>query len=107
MHHGDVRADGGVVERVARLEGVGAVEDDVVAGDDPLDVVGAEHLLVGDDLDLGVERVDGLRRGDDLALADAVRGMDDLALQVGHVHDVEVDDAQGPDSSRGEIEQAR
>ena len=47
----DAGRDRGVVEDVARLERVGAVEDDVVAGDDPLDVRRDEHLLVGDDVD--------------------------------------------------------
>ena len=47
----DAGRDRRVVEDVAGLERVGAVEDDVVALDDPVDVLGDEHLLVGDDLD--------------------------------------------------------
>ncbi len=42
----DAGRDRRVVEDVARLERVGAVEDDVVAGDDPLDVGRDQHLLV-------------------------------------------------------------
>jgi hypothetical protein len=71
----DVGRDRRVVEDVAGLERVGPVEDHVVAGDDPLDVLGDEHLLVGDDLDLRVERVDRLPRRLDLALADPVGGV--------------------------------
>ena len=39
VHDRDARAHGGVVERVARLEGVRAVEDEVVARDEAVDVV--------------------------------------------------------------------
>ena len=103
----DAGRDRGVVEDVARLERVGAVEDDVVAGDDPLDVRGDEHLLVGDDLDLGVERVDRPLRGLDLALPHPVGRVDDLALEVADVDDVEVDDADRPDAGGGEVERRR
>ena len=40
-------------------------------------------------------------------LADAVGGVDDLALQVGEVDDIEVDDAEGAHAGRGEVEQGR
>ena len=60
----DAGRDRRVVEDVAGLERVGPVEDDVVAGDDPLDVGGDEHLLVGDDVDVRVEGVDRRSRAD-------------------------------------------
>ena len=43
----------------------------------------------------------------DLALADPVGGVDDLALEVADVDDVEVDDADRPDARRGEVERGR
>ena len=103
----DAGRDRRVVEDVAGLEGVGAVEDDVVAGDDPLDVRGDEHLLVLDDLDVRVQGVDRDPRGLDLALADPLGRVDDLALQVGEVDDVEVDEADRPDARRGEVQGGR
>ena len=48
-----------------------------------------------------------MRGGLDLALADAVGRVDDLALQVADVDDVEVDEADGPDARRGEVERGR
>ena len=107
MHDRDPGGDRGVVEDVAGLERVGAVEDDVVAGDDPVDVVGDQHLLVRDDVDVGVERVEGLARGVDLLLAHAVGGVDDLALEVREVDDVEVDDADRAHARGGEVERGR
>ena len=68
---------------------------------------GAEHLLVGHDADVGVELADGLRRRLRLLHAHAVGAVDDLALQVGGVHDVEVDDADGAHAGGGQVEHGR
>ena len=107
MDHRDPGRDRCVVQQVAGLEGVGAVEDDVVAVDEPSDVVGQEHLVVGHDLDVGVERLDRLAGGVDLLRAEALGRMDDLALQVARLDDVEVDDAERPNAGRGEVQGAR
>ncbi len=96
-----------VVEDVAGLERVGAVEDDVVAGDEPLDVLGDQHLLVEDDVDLRVERVDRLPGAFDLALPHPIGRVDDLALEVADIDDVEVDDPDRPDTRRGEVQRSR
>ena len=72
-----------------------------------LDVVGAEHDLVGHDLDVGVEVGDGHLGRLDLAHAHAVGAVDDLALQVGGVDDVEVDDADGAHAGRGHVQHGR
>ena len=50
-----------------------------------------------------IDRFAGL----DLALPDPVGRVDDLALEVADVDDVEVDDADGPDAGRGEVERGR
>ena len=46
-------------------------------------------------------------RGLDLALPDPVGRVDDLALEVADVDDVEVDDADRPDAGGGEVERGR
>ena len=48
-----------------------------------------------------------LRARFDLLLAHAVGGVDDLALEVREVDDVEVDDADRPDARGGEVERRR
>ena len=85
-------------------EVVGAVDDDVVAVDDVEDVVGAEADVVRDDVDVGVQRGERLLRGVDLAVADALEVVQDLALQVRRVDDVHVDDAERADAGGGEVE---
>jgi hypothetical protein len=99
---GDPGEDRRVVQRVARLELVGPVEDDVVSGDD-LDVGVGEHLLVGDDLHVGFRAL-MVCRPTRPSLSLPGRSCDDLALEVRQVDDVEVDDADRPDARRGEVE---
>ena len=83
-----------VVEEIASGEVVRAVDDHVVALDDPVDVRRGETLLVADDLDVGIQRLERLLRGRDLRLTDAFGGVKDLPLQVGEVDDIGVDDAE-------------
>ena len=80
---------------------------DVVAVDDVEHVVGAEADVVGDDVDVGVELRERLLGRVDLALADAVHVVEDLALQVRRVDDVHVDDAERPDAGGREVQRGR
>ena len=104
MHDGNALQQGRVVEQVTRREVVGAVEDRVVAVDDLEHVVGSEAHVVGHDVDVGIQRGERLLGRIDLALADTVDVVQDLTLEVRRVHDVHVDDAEGADTGRGEIE---
>ena len=97
----------GVVHQVPGREVVGPVDDEVVPVDDVEDVVRAEPDVVGDDVDVGVERREGLLGRVDLALADPVHGVQDLALQVRGVDDVHVDDPDGAHPGRGQVERGR
>ncbi len=101
--------DAGVVDQELRGEVVGAVDDEVVVlvADDIADVLRGHHLVVGVDLDVGVHRRDGLLARLDLGLADILRLMDDLALQVREVDDVEVDEADRADAGGCEVHRGR
>ncbi len=57
-----------------------------------------------DDVGVLVEALEHDLGGVDLELADGGLGVDDLALQVGLVDDVEVDEADGADAGCGEVE---
>ena len=52
----------------------------------------------------GIERRELLRGGVELFAANVVCGVNDLALQIAGVHHVEVDEPEGADAGRGEIE---
>ena len=107
MNHRDADGHGRVIQGVARLERVGPIEDDVVAVDEAADVLVGQHLLVEDDVDVGIECVDRAPRRLGLLLAYSVRGMDDLALEIRQVDDVEVDHADRSNAGRREIEGRR
>ena len=101
---GDVELHRGVVDEVAGGKVVGAVDDHVVAVEDGQDVVRRQAHVVGDHVDVGVDAGQGLLGRVHLALADPVQVVEDLALQVGLVDDVHVDDAEGADAGGGQVE---
>ncbi len=97
----------GVVDQVAGREVVRPVDDGVVAVDDVEDVVRAQAHVVGDDVHVGVQRGQRLLGRVDLALAHPVHVVEDLALQVGLVDDVHVDDAERAHAGGGQVEGGR
>src|SRR4029079_16786303 len=107
VHHRDPRDQAGVVQQVARGEVVGAVDDHVVAGDDVEHVLGGQPLGVLVDGHAGGDRLDRGLGGVDLGLADAVDGVQDLALEVRDVDGVGVDDAQRADAGGGQVDGRR
>ena len=62
---------------------------------------------MGDDVHVGVERGERLLGRVDLAVADAIHVVQDLALQVRLVDDVHVDDADRADAGGGQVERGR
>ena len=99
--------EAGVRHQIAGFEIVGAVEHQIVAADQRHRIAGIEPRGVRRELDMGIERVDSLRGGVDLAPADIRRGVDDLALQIGQRDDVVIDHAERADAGGGKIHQRR
>ena len=66
-----------------------------------------EPHVVGHDVHVGVQRGQRLLGRVDLAVADAVHVVQDLALQVRLVDHVHVDDAERADAGRGQVEGGR
>ena len=66
-----------------------------------------EPHVVGHDVDVGVQGGQRLLGRVDLAVADAVDVVEDLALQIGLVDDVHVDDAEGADPGGRQVERGR
>ena len=107
MHDGLALAHRGVVQQVARREVVGAVDDHVVVADQVEHVVAVEADRVRHHVHVGVERLDRLLGRLHLRNADALVVVDHLALQVGQVDLVVVDDAERADARRGQIQGGR
>ena len=115
-HGGGVGADGGgvdpgpgllhgvVVEEITGFEVVGAVEDEVSFAEEGVDVGGDEVGDVGLDGDGGVEEGDLGAGG--FGFGGGVGGVllveKDLALEVGGLHNVAVDEGEVADAGAGE-----
>src|SRR5262249_21216038 len=95
--------DTGIVDQVTGGKIVAAVDDHVVVFDEVHHVFAAESLAVGNDVDIGIERLQGLLGRFDLGFADAFFVVQDLALQIGAIDDVVIDDPQGADTGCGEV----
>jgi len=109
VHGGGVGADGGgvdpglplldgeVIEKIAGLEVVGGVEDEICRGEEMVDVAGDEVDDVGVNARGGVEELDFTAGG--LGLGQGGEGIglieEDLPLEIGGFDEVAVDQGQG------------
>ncbi len=101
---GDGLLDGEVVEEVAGFEVVGAVEEEMRAGEERVDVGGDEVGDDGFDLDGGVEGGDLAAGGFGFGEGGVGVGFveEDLALEVGGLDEVAVDEGDVADAGAGE-----
>ena len=88
----------GIVQQIARCEIVRTGGDQVVLRDQRRGVRFGQPRVVRLDPDIGVERGDRRGGAGDLAVADPVGRMDDLALQIGQIDHIVVDDAERADA---------
>ena len=103
VHIGLARQHARVVDQIAGGEVVGAVDDDVVIGEQLQRVLRREGGLVGVDLHVRIDLSDPLFRGVELQAADVCSRVNDLPLQVREVDHVEINDAQAANSRRSQI----
>src|SRR5256886_2400320 len=104
VHVGLAEQHARVVHEVARREVVRPVRDDVEVANDVERIVRRQPRLERLHAYIGIQVVDTLLGGLELGYADGGRPVQHLALEIGLVDDVEIDDAQGADARRGEIQ---
>ncbi len=92
-----------VVGEVACGEVVGAVDDDVVGGEDAHRRLRVEVLVDRDHLDIGVQVAQRVSRRVHLESPDVIGPVEELALEVGGVDPVEVDHADLAHTGRGQV----
>src|SRR5699024_11810158 len=97
--------DAGVIDQIAGGEVVGSVENQVAVAKDVQRVVRLQAFLVKDHLDVGVDLLDTVSGGLGLGAIDVTLAVNDLALEVGLVDHVEVDDAQRSHARGGKVQQ--
>jgi hypothetical protein len=100
---GFLEENAGVVGEVTGREIIGAVDDDIVLADDVEGVFAGKPGVMDDDFAGGVDAVDGFLGGFSLGTSDVRGGVNDLALEIGEIDGVEVDNADFADTCGGEI----
>src|SRR5581483_453483 len=103
MHHRLILKNGSVVEQIARREVVGTVEDHIIISDDAPDIGLVQSLQIGNHVDIGIERLDGLTGGFGLVLTYALGIMQNLALQIAIIDDIGINNAKRSHARRGQI----
>ena len=99
--------DADPVQLETGLEIVRAVHDEIHAAHGVDEILAGEPLRAGHDVDLGIERGEGLPRRLGLGEAHAGAAMQDLTVEIGHVHAVRVHQHELPDPGTGEIRRHR
>lgn len=101
---GSALLDSVVVDKVARLEVVGRVEEDVGSGEKRVDVRGCEVGDLSADIDLTVEERDFESRGFGFRQGVTRVGLvkQNLALEIAFFDEVAIDEGEGPDASARE-----
>jgi hypothetical protein len=96
--------DGNVVAEIAGGEVVGSIENDVEVGGDLHRVVASEEGVEGFDGDVGIDLGKGVGSGVELASSEVALTVKDLSLEIGRIDDVRIDNADGADTGRCEVE---
>ena len=93
----------GIVHEVASGKVIGAVNDDVVITQNLQRIRTGQLHFVSDDVDFRIQVLQTPRGHGHLRLPDIRRRIHHLALQVGDIDAIEIDDADASDTGRGQI----
>ncbi len=104
IYQGFSKLDARVIDQVAGVEIVGAVDHQVIGAHQFQGVIGIQRGVVGVDLDMTVEVLQALPGGFDLGHTEGAVAMDDLALQVAAFHHVEIHQAHSADAGRRQVQ---
>jgi len=104
VDQGLLQEEGGVAQEIAGAEGIGPIEDEVVAAEEVHGVGLIHGTGSGFDADLGVESIEGALGRTGLFPAHVDRRVHHLALQVGEPNPIVVDQAQRAYPGGGEVQ---
>src|SRR5262249_47820484 len=94
----------GIVYEIAGGEVVGAVSDDVEFAEEFKRIFAGEARFKLADLQKRIDRLEFLYRGVQLLASDVRCRVNDLALQIGVIHHVKIDNSQSADTGRGQVQ---
>src|SRR5207247_1662202 len=95
--------DAGVIGEITRGKVIRAIDNDVVLAEDLAGVVAGKADLVQDDVDPRIDAFDGLLGGFSFVAPDVLGAVDDLALEVGAIDRVEIDQPETADARSGQV----
>src|SRR4029077_3384913 len=107
VHVGLAEQNAGVIDEITRGEIVGAVDDDVKVLEKFKRVGAGQLRSEGLDLNVGIEIRKAGARGFALGLADIAGAESDLSLEIGKIHDVEIDEPQFSHAGSSKIKAER
>ena len=97
--------DACIVDEKLCLKPVGAVQNKVVFRKDGEDIIRGQKGGMQDDPNIRIARGDGASGGLEFGPSDALRGVDDLTVQIGQLNRVAVRNADRADTRTGEVQQ--
>lgn len=98
------REETGVIDQKLRREIIDSIDDDIIVAEDFECVSGCEPFFVHRHGDVGVQRLDLFFAREDLGATHIRSMVKDLALEIGQVHYIAVDQPNGADSCSGQIQ---
>ena len=99
--------DAGVVDQVPGGEVIGAIDNDVVIAQDFEGVLAGEPSVEFFDAKVGVDVLHAIGGGIEFLAADVAGAVDDLALQIGNIDNIEINEADASDACGCQIEAER
>src|SRR6266404_6242474 len=101
------REDADVVRQIPCWKIVGAIDHDVVAGDNLARVLTCELAFMGFDFDVGVRVAQTVARRIQFFATDVLRPMQDLSLEIAKIDIVKIDQTKFADAGSGKIKRGR
>ena len=89
------------------LEVIGAVDDDIVRAEHFQRDVACQACFVEIDAHFGIDGLEAIASGMQFRTADVGRAVQDLALKIAEIDDIEIDDADAAHAGGGEIQAER
>src|SRR6185369_5407140 len=97
----------GVVDQGARGKIVCAVDDHIIVNEEAQGVLAGHPRLMRFNLNMRIDVLEAIARRSDFGPADILRPVDDLALKVRSIDDVEINQSQPADARGGKIHSQR
>jgi len=101
------RKNADVVRQIARRKIIGAVDHDIITGDNFERILACELAFMGFDFDVGVRVAQTVARRIQFFATDVLRPMQDLSLEIAKIDVVKIDQTKFAHAGSGKIKRSR